>query len=595
MALFHFHHLGQNQPSRQCVLSKLQSTLRFVHKRKILWPVEESIATNLPPNEYLKMLLGPIPQIFNQLHSPKALKAPMEYVPIAFGQSIYGATFKAEDFQKRNCSAPIIISLLDDIFDSNGNVSSCVKYALSKALEYNSSVPSIIVSNFKDLAVFSPPSWNRLEPVFERVSTTQPPLALRVISTAYLLEALPVGIYIDLPSPDLEFDEDLILPQGPPQDPNQPLLADDQVFVTCCRHSDFDLATLVRDRARALQFFRWHKHVQQRYSRPVAHPNDRLTGVTNEVGQIFVDVRPIYPFDASEIPAETAAHLKAVQRESSLMTAGIEESFKQSQKFTLKIQSVLAEGTERSICTVYRCQITSIDDNVVSSPSLCLKLFDDRFQQLENPNEDNDLDVARWFDRVVIAEMYALNEAFAYDKLRPAQGSVIPWFYGAHQFTLPDGTVLYGLLIEYIEGWELASDFTRELSPGRQIKLIQSCRHAVRVLDVGDVSQRDWHDGQILLYTNPTTKLDHAVLIDFASTTQTWQPEELNYISNYFGLFQVLRGVTGDPGFDRELVMKHYGEPDDWDPVRAYMPIQPGGRETRVVKARDMFPYILSA
>ncbi|KIJ23930.1 hypothetical protein M422DRAFT_39364, partial [Sphaerobolus stellatus SS14] len=309
----------------------------------------------------------------------------------------------------------------------------------------------------------------------------------------------------------MEFDEDLILPEGPPQDPNRPLSADEQIFATHHRHSDFDIATLVRDRTRALQFFRWHKHVQQQYSKLVAHSNNTLTAMTNKVGQIFLDICPIYPFNASELPADTVTHIKTVQRESPLVTAGIIESFKRSKSFTLKIQNVVAEGSERGICTVYRCQITSIDDNPVLSPSLCLKLFDDRFQPLESPDENDELDelLPRWFDSLVIAEMYALNEAAAYDKLHPAQGSVIPWFYGTHQFTLPDGTVLYGLLMEYIEGWELDSHFARELSPGRQIKMIQSCRHAARILDVGDVSQRDWHNGQILLYTNPTTKVDH--------------------------------------------------------------------------------------
>jgi len=353
----------------------------------------------------------------------------------------------------------------------------------------------------------------------------------------------------------------------------------------------------VRDRARALQFFRWHEHVQQQYSKLVAHPNDTLTAVTNEVGLIIPDVLPIYPFDASEIPTDTATHLKMIQRESPLVTAEIAEPFKRSKSFTLKIQNVVAQGSEHGICTVYRCQITSIDDNPVSSPSLCLKLFDDRFQPLRSPNEDNeepDELLPRWFDPVVIAEWYAVNEAFAYDKLRPAQGSVIPWFYGTHQFTLPDGTVLYGLLLEYVDGWGLDSDFTRELSPDRQITMIKSCRHATRVLDVADVSQRDWHAGQILLYTNPTTKLDHAVLIDFASTTQTWKPDEPNFI-NYFGVLRVLLGNEGDVGFDVEVVWKHFGEPDDWDDVVASISTRQWNKELRFVRARDLFPYISPA
>ena len=122
---------------------------------------------------------------------------------------------------------------------------------------------------------------------------------------------------------------------------------------------------------------------------------------------------------------------------------------------------------------------------------------------------------------------------------------------------------------------------------------IQSCRHAARVLDVADVAQRDWHSEQVILYTNPTTKLDHAVLIDFASTTQTWEPHELNFIQNYFGLLRVLLGGEGDVGLDPQLVWKHYGEPDDWDPVYAWIPTD-GGKGMRSVKSRNMFPFISS-
>jgi hypothetical protein len=232
----------------------------------------------------------------------------------------------------------------------------------------------------------------------------------------------------------MEVDEDLILPQGPPHNPDRPLLTDEEVFASHHRHSDFDMATLVRDRPRAPQFFRWHKHVQKSYSKLVALPDDTLTAVTNEVGQTLPSIKPIYPFDNSEIPPDTKAHLEQIQRVSPLVTAGIAEAFERSKTFKLKIQSlILAEGSVHGICVVYRCQIISIDNNIVSSPFLCLKLFDDRFQPLQSPDDDEDGLEARWFDKVVIAETYALNEAFAYDKLRPVQGSLVAWFYGTHQ------------------------------------------------------------------------------------------------------------------------------------------------------------------
>lgn len=109
----------------------------------------------------------------------------------------------------------------------------------------------------------------------------------------------------------------------------------------------------------------------------------------------------------------------AIQRESPLATAGVTESFEWSEHFTVKVQDVLAEGSKHGICTVYRCLITSIDRKPVSSPSLCLKLFDNRFQPLSSPDEDDyELDelLPRWFESLVIAQACAINETFAYDK-----------------------------------------------------------------------------------------------------------------------------------------------------------------------------------
>jgi len=40
------------------------------------------------------------------------------------------------------------------------------------------------------------------------------------------------------------------------------------------------------------------------------------------------------------------------------------------------------------------------------------------------------------------------------------------------QFTLPDGTVLYGLLMEYIDGQALDYEMFRNLSLSQQIKLV---------------------------------------------------------------------------------------------------------------------------
>ncbi|GJJ06687.1 hypothetical protein Clacol_000882 [Clathrus columnatus] len=446
----------------------------------------------------------------------------------------------------------------EDLLDVNEKISLPVEYALSKAMDYNPSVTSIIVTNFTQIIIFSISAKNRSEVIYDRISTDKPSLALRVLSAAYVYSVTPYYSVILVPPPDIELDETLILPEGPPKDPAKPLLCDEKLFATHKRHSDFDLPTLMRDRDSAQQFFRWKEYVQQNFSKVVARPQDTLTGATNNIGNILFskDSRPIYPYDPSEIPSDTAEHLKSIQRESPLVSYGIADLFTKSKTFTIEIQNVIAEGSERGFCTVYKCQLTSIGNEPVSrltSSPLCLKLLDDRFQVLEKPDAEDDEEryenVHRWFDRFIVAEMYALNEYFAYDKLRPVQGSVVPWFYGVHQFTLPNGMILYGLLMEYIDGRGLTPDLIRTMNIDRQIKLIKNCRHASRVLDVADIAQRDWHRGQLFIHKILETDIDHAVLIDFAITTQTWFLDEPNRLNNFFHVLRILSSAyEGSPG-----------------------------------------------
>ncbi|KAG6887344.1 hypothetical protein C0995_015939 [Termitomyces sp. Mi166 len=551
-------------------LRSFQRGLRSVQKRKIPCPMKEfkeSTSTNLSPNEYLDLLLEPIASVFNQLRFPRL--EPLEYSAFKLDSAIYGAIFSSMEFVwPEQIGSIMVLALADSLFEPEGHISSPVACALSQALEYDPIAPSaIIVTNFKDLAVFFPPSRTNPQPSFERVSTTQFSLALQVISAACVYGTLP-GSWIARPDREFEF----VLPEGPPQNPDRPMLSDDEVFATHHRHSDFDIPTLLRNKAKALQFFRWHDHIRCRCSRLVVNPNDVLHVVVNTLDSIHPPLHPLYPFNTAELPADTIAHLKETQRPSPLQTTGILDHLMVSKSFAVEIQDVISAGSERGICTVYRCQITLIDNQpVTSSPNLCLKLFDDRFQVLEGePTEEEANDTNKeylscWFHLLIMSETFITNEILAYNKLRPVQGSIIPWFYGAHLFTLPDGTVLYGLLMEYIEGQEINSNTQPALSHERQIKMVESCRHAVHALDVGDISQRDWHSGQILLYTNPITQVNHAVLVDFGLTTQTYQEENLNYLGNYGGMLTVL--VYQNCMLNRSLIWKHFEEPDDWDPI----------------------------
>ena len=96
---------------------------------------------------------------------------------------------------------------------------------------------------------------------------------------------------------------------------------------------------------------------------------------------------------------------------------------------------------------------------------------------------------------------------------------------------------------------------------------IESFRHGIRVLDLADVTQLDWHHGQILLHTDAITKIDYAVLIDFANTFQTTEIEIINDASNYFEALLVFLHHARKFGLLDRQILDYFGKPDYWDSV----------------------------
>ena len=186
------------------------------------------------------------------------------------------------------------------MFDCSENISQRTQSTLSKTLVHTPSVHSVIVTNLQEIAVFvRSQDDDSYAETYERVKTTDFPLALRAVAAAYLDRELPARVFLNCPGIDYGVDMDLVFPEGPQQDPSpQALPTDETMFITCHRHSDFEIPTLVRDPRRALQFLRWCKHVQSRHSK---------------IGPQCVPFPcPLFPLELSELPKEMMCHLKEI-------------------------------------------------------------------------------------------------------------------------------------------------------------------------------------------------------------------------------------------------------------------------------------------
>jgi len=146
----------------------------------------------------------------------------------------------------------------NSLFNSSKNVSPRVVSTLSNVLRHTPSVPSIVITNLQEIAVFTPAQARDSDAGnYVRVKTTEFSLALRIITAAYLDDELPARVFLNRPDVDNGVNTDLVFPEDPQQDPSpEALPTDETVFATCHQYSDFDIATSAWDPERASQFFR---------------------------------------------------------------------------------------------------------------------------------------------------------------------------------------------------------------------------------------------------------------------------------------------------------------------------------------------------
>ncbi|KAK1215352.1 hypothetical protein PQX77_022036 [Marasmius sp. AFHP31] len=412
----------------------------------------------------------------------------------------------------------------------------------------------IICSDPCSLIVLHPkPSDEDAQAVYEGLSLDSSRSALRVAIAAYTLAALPDNFILK------PFRVARIIPLGCIPSPHTEMDPDEKVFQTHRRHADFDFFTLTQDESRARQFFRWKEHAHATAPEPLVS-GARLVSRTDAYSKDEQQLKPCSPVD--DLHSQALDHMQIVQRKD-LLRSTVELSV--SRSFAIEILSDLTPSdppaSERE-CAVYRCRLVSVDGEEISCPAnLCVKLFDDRQAFMGAPGR------FIWWGDWTTNEDCVRREHAAYTRLASLQGSLLPWYYGAHEFTLPDGRVLYGILMEYVDAPSLNELGANTLGDDEQIQLIKSIRHIVSALQCADVSQLDWHPGQLLCPRHPVQG-HYAVLIDLTRTSMAIDPEEYHGTDDLEACYAMF--CDDDPdvrtGLRRELVDAHFCWREDWDP-----------------------------
>lgn len=216
-------------------------------------------------------------------------------------------------------------------------------------------------------------------------------------------------------------------------------LTDEQVFRTKERHSDFDIWELLQDREAALQFYRWKRRIEKHVSPDITSPGDVLQASTDAFDRKYYPPRGIC---SHPIPQVTLRHLQDTTRPNTL-SSELRSTLENSERFTLKLENRLGKSDlQHVVARVHLCRIETVDDQPIENcPHLVLKIFDDRFMDMPNPYdedgvilEDNE-NITSYlsFSSFLTAEWHVRGELTAYEKMKVAQGSIIPYFYGAHE------------------------------------------------------------------------------------------------------------------------------------------------------------------
>ncbi|KAG8985554.1 hypothetical protein FRB94_012229 [Tulasnella sp. JGI-2019a] len=342
-------------------------------------------------------------------------------------------------------------------------------------------------------------------------------------------------------------------PKGALNAPNLPASSDKDVFHACKSISDFDLYTLHQDRGRAEQFFRWKAWAAQQATKRPCATGDALIVQPSAFDRLYTcppNAAPLLP-----LPSRTVTHLQEAQRPKALTVTAAVQSLKRFEVSITRIIKTAAEGSQ--IAAVYEVRM--------GGQLLCLKVFDDRLYPIEPP-EDSEDPLRYWFQGLQTAEDAVRTEQGVYQRLEHAQGSVVPWYYGAHLFTLPDGHQAFGILMELVDGSDPEQALLSERTEAEQMTFVESARHAVRVFQYADISQLDWESTQILctprVSSTSTRHLD-CVFIDFTSATQSDTAYNSHQVDDYGNVLEIIC----DPavGLPKWLLEKAFEPREEWD------------------------------
>ncbi|OCH89109.1 hypothetical protein OBBRIDRAFT_794614 [Obba rivulosa] len=336
------------------------------------------------------------------------------------------------------------------------------------------------------------------------------------------------------------------------------------------RHSfsDWDLFTMQRSRVEWELFKDWKQAIAVL---ALIHPYKKGDIIKLKTGASlanhYVLVRPSLPETPLPLPPATLASVTMVSRprdhviDSLLANSAVEEHLSDIE---FRVTTVKPAGKHAYSQILFG----TLGD---TKTKLCLKLYDERLFNIDDIDDYDDCfshNPSNRLNDLITAVDLAKTEEAAYDRLAHLQGTLVPHFYGVHQYELPNGTKLWGSLMEFIDCPTLEHVDASKWSEEVQIDFVHRMRHALKALRYAGIRHGDEQARNILCpsIARQGSEAPGIVIIDFGHS-EFWLSDEDGappeyYIPCYCPHFQPL---LIEAGIDAKLVSEHWEPLDDFE------------------------------
>ncbi|KAG8961890.1 hypothetical protein FRC00_010934, partial [Tulasnella sp. 408] len=381
---------------------------------------------------------------------------------------------------------------------------------------------------------------------------------VRLIIASFLSRKLEQGQYFYQPPTHEVFS----LPSGALNHPDERSILEENAMRLWSQKNDIDWYTACNDAAYRAVVSRWMQNTLSTFQgKPFLSRGDVLRGTPFVFNPCRHHLEPMY--EKKPLPSDTAKYLEDIRRDTD--DRALRGELSKADSFEIRILdevdlSNMEDGSS------FACKVLTIGGVPRTRETILrIKIFDDR--RMGDPELiEIKPDDQQWFYNATWTHsdvLVALEDA-AYSRLDHAQGSILPYYYGAHEILLPDGVRCWAILTELVGG-DTPQTLPRDYPPDMKDLVVVGLRHVLKVFQYAEVSKPLWRFGDIRIRF-PGGLTEDAPMQASCTIVNLWRAgfstlHGRNEPSDdYMELWRMLSLAFGE-----DIVIESFAERETWD------------------------------